>query len=260
LALETGNLPRSQPATRSDAEHRKALEDLVTETIKARRAAADGQLAKTKALAHPEEAKPRAAQISQALNQIALPGAQNTLPSVQNTLLQAQNVLPPSQIDSKIQAALPAGQVTRRAVPMTQQAASDRMGAAQVQQAQESRAAQQTGARSEPIAKAGTAQTRGMSFAETDLVGKALSEARAAQSKGKGEEGTQKAGARLFYRTADFWVDAESLAHADAPAHAIARDGKEHKEIIAKEPALGRLTPAGTPVLVYWNGTNLLIR
>ncbi len=67
-------------------------------------------------------------------------------------------------------------------------------------------------------------------------------------------------GERTFMRTADYWVDSQCVAHAGAPSREILRDSKEYLEILAKEPALAELRPAEIPILIYWDGANLLIR
>jgi hypothetical protein len=70
----------------------------------------------------------------------------------------------------------------------------------------------------------------------------------------------KKVGDRTFYRTANYWVDAECASHSEVPVREITRDSKEYVAILAKEPALAELNSAGIPILLYWNGTNYLIR
>jgi hypothetical protein len=70
----------------------------------------------------------------------------------------------------------------------------------------------------------------------------------------------KKVGDRTFYRTANYWVDAACVSHSEAPVREITRDSKEYAAILAKEPALAELNSAGIPILIYWNGSNYLIR
>ena len=69
----------------------------------------------------------------------------------------------------------------------------------------------------------------------------------------------QKFGNRLFLRTTDYWVEVECTLHREAPAREIKRDSKEFSDMLEKEPAFAEL-PKGPPVLLFWNGTNLLVR
>ena len=86
-----------------------------------------------------------------------------------------------------------------------------------------------------------------------DRVRLALQEASAAKEK------EQKLGDRVFLRTTGCWVEVECTRHAEAPAHEVMRDSREFSDMLAKEPALAAL-PRDLPVLLFWNGTNLLIR
>jgi len=81
----------------------------------------------------------------------------------------------------------------------------------------------------------------------------ALQEASAAKEK------EQKYGGRALLRTTSCWVEVECTRHVEAPAREIARDSKEFADMLAKEPVLAEL-PKDLPVLIFWNGTNLLIR
>ena len=56
----------------------------------------------------------------------------------------------------------------------------------------------------------------------------ALSEARSLMAKDAKGENVKKSGARVFYRTAICWVDAESVSHPDAPAREITRDSGDY--------------------------------
>jgi hypothetical protein len=86
-----------------------------------------------------------------------------------------------------------------------------------------------------------------------------LAEARSLLDKGIDVDHVRKVGSRIFCRTRDYWVDAESSAHEKAPTREIRRDSKEYRDILAKEPQLAELPP-GVPILLYWNATNLVIR
>ncbi len=81
----------------------------------------------------------------------------------------------------------------------------------------------------------------------------ALQEASAAADK------PQKFVNRVFLRTTNYWVEVECTLHKEAPAREITRDSREFSDMLAKEPAFAEL-PKGLPVLLFWNGTNLLIR
>jgi hypothetical protein len=70
---------------------------------------------------------------------------------------------------------------------------------------------------------------------------------------------SQKFGNRLFLRTTNYWVEVECTLHREAPAREITRDSKEFTDMLAKEPAFAEL-PKGPPVLLFWNGANLLVR
>jgi hypothetical protein len=89
--------------------------------------------------------------------------------------------------------------------------------------------------------------------APDDRVRLALQEASAAKEK------AQKFGDRVFVRTTGCWVEIECTRHEDAPAQEMMRDSKEFSEMLAREPALSEL-PKDLPVLLFWNGANLLIR
>jgi HAMP domain-containing protein len=91
---------------------------------------------------------------------------------------------------------------------------------------------------------------------------RSLTMSKAAAKRGMGMTANtgKKVGNRTFYRTADYWVDAECASHGDAPVREITRDSKEYAAILAKEPALAELNSAGIPLLLYWDGTNYLIR
>lgn len=101
-----------------------------------------------------------------------------------------------------------------------------------------------------------------------DRVQTALKQARALQQKNLTAagfaqaipKGAKTAADRTFLKTADYWVDAQCVSHGDAPSREITRDSKEYLDILAKEPALADLRPAGVPVLIYWGGANLMIR
>ena len=53
--------------------------------------------------------------------------------------------------------------------------------------------------------------------------------------------------------------DVVNMALRVNPAREMMRDSKEFSEMLAKEPALSEL-PKDLPVLLFWNGANLLIR
>jgi hypothetical protein len=94
--------------------------------------------------------------------------------------------------------------------------------------------------------------------AEMRLV--AARQAAAGKGGGTAADAAKKVGDRRFYKTANYWVDAECASHSEAPVREITRDSKEYAAILAKEPALAELNTAGIPLLLYWNGTNYLIR
>jgi hypothetical protein len=245
---DAGSINRPQPAVAAQEISRKATGDAVVEMAKVRPVAAEDPLTKDKALARPDELKPQVIPASQASNQMALTGAQNTLPSPQNFILQNQNAALSNQIDTK-------NQVTPPAAPVTQQVTSDR---AEVAQAQKGQAVVKP-AGVNMMAKEAPLAMRRSAAAVSDPVRKALVEARVMQLRRVEGKEVQKAGARLLYRTPDAWVDAQCLEHADAPTRVAARNGKEQQEVLAKEPAIGQLDPSDLPVLIYWNGTNLLL-
>lgn len=88
----------------------------------------------------------------------------------------------------------------------------------------------------------------------------AARQAAAGKGGGTAADAAKKVGDRRFYKTANYWVDAECASHSEAPVREITRDSKEYAAILAKEPALAELNTAGIPLLLYWNGTNYLIR
>lgn len=91
-------------------------------------------------------------------------------------------------------------------------------------------------------------------------VSRALAEARSMLAKEATAESVKKIGNRVFYRTTGFWVEADCALHGEAPSREISRDSKEYADMLAREPALAELHSAGVPILLYWNGTNYLIR
>ncbi len=112
------------------------------------------------------------------------------------------------------------------------------------------------------------ASLRGVEETPANRVQRALEQARALRQKDlpptgyalPTPKGLKTAGERAFLRTTDYWVDAQCLSHEKAPSREITRDSKEYLGILAKEPALAELRPVGVPILIYWNGANLLIR
>jgi hypothetical protein len=95
-------------------------------------------------------------------------------------------------------------------------------------------------------------------FAEVRVV--VARQAGAGKVGGTTADAAKKVGDRVFYKTASYWVDVECVSHSEAPSREITRDSKEYAAILAKEPALAELHSAGIPILLYWNGTNYLIR
>ena len=88
----------------------------------------------------------------------------------------------------------------------------------------------------------------------------ALEEARPLIAKDPAGKNAKKIGERLWYRTSNYWVDAACVAHSEAPVLEFARDSKEYADILAKEPDLAELHSARVPILLFWNGSNYLIR
>ncbi len=93
-----------------------------------------------------------------------------------------------------------------------------------------------------------------------DPVIRAILQARLLQARARAWEDSRKVGNHVFYRTESFWVDAECTKHGEAPGREISRDSEEYSEILEKEPGLNEIVAEGVPVLVFWNGMNLLIR
>ena len=120
--------------------------------------------------------------------------------------------------------------------------------------------AAQAGAESAPKQMA---RTLGVSLEQQALAEVRLLVARqaaAAKAGGTTADAAKKVGDRVFYRTANCWVDVECVSRSEAPLREIALDSKEYAAILAKEPALAELHSAGIPILLYWNGTKYLIR
>ncbi len=88
----------------------------------------------------------------------------------------------------------------------------------------------------------------------------ALREAEVILAQEKAEKSSRIVGARHMLKTSKFWVDAECVKQSGAPVREIGRDSKDYADILAKEPDLAPLTSSGTPILLYWNGANCLIR
>jgi hypothetical protein len=89
-------------------------------------------------------------------------------------------------------------------------------------------------------------------------ISQALAEAQSLLAKGDQSGKARKIGARTFYRTANYWVDAESVSHAEVQTKELGRDSKEFMDWSAKDAQLSALKDA--PILIYANQTNYLIR
>jgi len=155
---------------------------------------------------------------------------------------QAANIAQGQNVQN--QAQNQAGQAARPA-PVTQQTT-----AGEVQQPRQAQVATQ--------AAAANLLEKSMGLLQLPRVRQALAEARSLITKDPKEGNAKKIGAHVFYRTGNYWVDAESVAHSDSPAREIARDSVEYKEILAKEKDLAGLQDV--PILLFWNQTNILIR
>jgi hypothetical protein len=105
---------------------------------------------------------------------------------------------------------------------------------------------------------AAEARPEGAADVAASKVNQAIDEARLLLEKDGKKIPSKKIGSRTFYRTANFWVDASSLAHVQASPRDIARDSKEFTDILAKEKKLTELKDA--PILIYWDTANCLIR
>jgi hypothetical protein len=92
-----------------------------------------------------------------------------------------------------------------------------------------------------------------------DQVLRAMLQARLLMAQAGAWEKSRKVGNRVFYRTESFWVDAECTRHDEAPGREISRDSEDYSEILDREPELTGIVTEGVPVLVFWNGMNLLI-
>ena len=75
------------------------------------------------------------------------------------------------------------------------------------------------------------------------------------ESKRKDAE-SRHIGDKVFYRNAGMWIDRQSTEHRDRPIIEILPAVPEHKSIVTKYPALRSLLP----VVIYWKGTNYLLR
>jgi hypothetical protein len=196
-------------------------------------------------------------------NQISLP--LSTSNSISNSIMNVE--IPPVQQATGQMAQAQAGRGGgggRGRAAAAQQAAVQQTQQANVQQATVTQQASAVGrAEAQQMrmtldAAPAEARTAREADVAAPKVRQALEEARLLLAKTGKKPATKKIGSRIFYRTANFWVEAESVAHAEAAMREMARDSQEFRDILAKEKKLSDLKDV--PVLLYWNAANCLIR
>ncbi len=255
-AAETADLTRPQTPAKADAARLAAGEDAKAEMQKKALLNAENIALKMElAAARPAEAKAKTEAVGQPAGQIA----QQVTPPVQQAVQinqQAAQVNRQAALDQTQAAMTQAG----RGGGVTAQALDEKKRVEPETKTQTDQQAQLAKAAA-PAANNRMLALRSMiTDSKGSRVSLALEEARPLLAKDQAGKGAKKIGERLWYRTPNYWVDAGCVAHSNAPALEIGRASKEYADILAKEPDLAELHSAGVPILLFWNGSNYLIR